>query len=81
MNLQSGISCWLWAWVEVCCWYSLIVHVSLTQKGRVTGGFFFACRQRLYVWLRFFKLNCSLMFNLFSFFAAFFNGLQRFLHV
>ena len=34
----------------------------------------FACRQCLFGCLRSFKLNFSLMFNLFNFFAGFFNG-------
>ena len=33
-----------------------------------------ACHQRLFGWLRFFKLNFSLIFNLFNFFARFCNG-------
>ena len=39
-----------------------------------------ACRQRLFVWLRFFKLNFSFIFIFFSFFAGFFNGPHTCLH-
>ena len=39
-----------------------------------------ACRQHLSVWWRFFKLNFSFTFNLFSFFAGLFNGLHTCLH-
>ena len=35
-----------------------------------------ACPQRLFVWLQFFKLNFSLIFNLFNSVAGFFNGLH-----
>ena len=35
-----------------------------------------ACRWRLFGWLRFFKLNFSLIFNSFNFFAGFCNGLH-----
>ena len=35
-----------------------------------------ACRPRLFRWLRFFKLIFSSIFNSFSFFAGFFNGLH-----
>ena len=34
------------------------------------------CRQHLVGWLRFFKLNFSLIFHLFYFFVGFFNGLH-----
>ena len=58
-----------------------IHQVSFISKGRVTGGFFFACVQRLSMWLRFFRLNFSFIINLFNFFPGFFNGLHTFLNV
>ena len=45
------------------------------------GFFLVACHHRLFLLLRFFKLNFTLIFNLFSFFAGFFNGLHTCLHV
>ena len=74
VHLQRGICCALWAWVEVC------VHsVSFMSKGRVTGWFFFCLSSA--PWLRLFELNFFLVVNLFTFFAAFFNGLHTLLHV
>ena len=35
-----------------------------------------ACCQRLFGWLRFFKLNFSLIFHVFNFFVGFFNSLH-----
>ena len=40
------------------------------------GFLLFARRKRMFRWLRFFKLNFSLIFNPFNFFAGFFNGLH-----
>ena len=55
--------------------------IHLKRKGHRWFFFLFDYRQRLSVWLRFFKLNFSLIFNLFTFFARFFNGLHTFWHV
>ena len=45
------------------------------------GFLLVAHHQRLFLLLRFFKLNLKLIFNLFSFCAGFFSGLITFLHV
>ena len=58
-----------------------IHQVSFISKGRVLGGFFFACVQHLSIWLRFFRWNFCLIINFFNFFPGFFNGLHTFLHV
>ena len=68
-----------WAWGD-CVVVSQLVSTSMChsfqKRGSPVGFLLSACRQCLFGWLRFFKLNFSLIFNLFNFFAGFFNGLH-----
>ena len=68
-----------WAWgdcVLVSQLFSTSMCHSFQKRGSPVGFLFSACHQRLFGWLRFFKLNFSLIFNLLNFFAGFFNGLH-----
>ena len=58
----------------------LVCH-SFKKGGSPLGFFLVAFHHRLFLLLRFFKLNFTLIFNLCSFFARFFNGLHTCLHV
>ena len=68
-----------WAWgdcVVVSQLFSTPMCHSFQKRGSPVGGLLCACRQRLFGWLRFFKFNFSLIFNLFNYFAGFFNGVN-----
>ena len=80
MMQQSAIR-YLWAPGMGTTVLLLFIKCHLFQKVGSLVGFFFACLQRLSIWLRFFRLNFSLIINLFNFFRGFFNGLHTFLHV
>ena len=55
--------------------FSMSMCNSFNKCGSPVGFLLSAYCQRLFGWLRFFKLNISFVFNLFSFCAGFFNAL------
>ena len=77
MHLQPGIYLLL---VEGIGGIVLVCN-SFKKCGSPVCFVLVACRQCLFLLLRFFKLHFSLIFNLFSFFAGFSNGLHTWLHV
>ena len=59
----------------------IVLLCPYTKGGSLVGFVFFAHPRRLSLWLRFFKLIFSWIFNLFSCFAGFFDGPHACLHV